>query len=96
MGGHPRHVAGDDTRGGHMRDYFTTQIYPYGYPVDQAMRDAAAEGQVAELDPVARPVATSDPSSLTAIFRSPRSTRRRAGALRIRTRRRQTRSVRHP
>jgi hypothetical protein len=52
-----RHAAADEvlTRG-YMRDYFASQSYPYGYPVERAMHDAraSAEAQVAELDISAR------------------------------------------
>jgi hypothetical protein len=52
-----RHVAGDEvlTRA-RMRDFFSTTVYPYGYPVDHALREArtAAESTVAQLSGQAR------------------------------------------
>jgi hypothetical protein len=52
-----RHVAGDEVLArGYMRRHFGAQVYPYGYPVEQAVRDArlAAENQVAQLNTRAR------------------------------------------
>jgi len=52
-----RHVAADEllTRA-YMREYFSTVIYPHGYPTDTALRDARnhAETMIAQLNTEAR------------------------------------------